>query len=86
MRGLTEGREGGEEEEEEEGDGEGSQATKGKIKYEVGAKFINNTCTVTLLLGFITLYHSRKRKNGYLTLAASLYVLTLQASRHYPNY
>lgn len=53
---------------------------------EVGAKFINNTCTVTLLLGFITLYHSRKRKNGYLILAASLYVLTLQASRHYPNY
>lgn len=85
MRGLTEGREGGEEEE-EEGDSEGSQATKGKIKHEVGAKFINNTCTVTLLLGFITLYHSRKRKNVYLTLAASLYVLTLQASRHYPNY
>lgn len=31
-------------------------------------------CTVTLFSGFITFCHSRKYKNGHLTLTASLYI------------
>lgn len=46
-----------------------------KTKSEGGDESIMLVnCTVSLFSGFITFRHSRKRKNGHLTLPASLYI------------
>lgn len=74
---------------EEEAGNEGSKVTKnGKMKYEAGAKFINNACAVTIPLVFITQFQEAQKSmsDPHCLYSLGFFSPTVHSSKQYPIY